>query len=253
MVDACLHTGTHYLDLTGEIPVYEAIASRDAEAKARGVMLLPGTGFDVVPTDCLALHLKQRLPSATRLSLAFHGEGPAGLPPGTQKTAIELAPYGDRVRRNGRLEIPEAGGKTRAGRFWQGPSAGCTPDLGRCLHGLFQHRHSQHRSLYGLCPNRSANKWLRLALVTSLIKTGRHPEFIKARGKARSNRGGTRPHLCPCLGRGGRRTGAQGRVKAAWAGSRGHLDHASCPGGGQESPIRQCSPGVSDTRQGLWR
>lgn len=121
MVDACLRTGAHYLDLTGEIPVYEAIAARDAEAKARGIMLLPGVGFDVVPTDCLAVHLKQRLPSATRLTLAFHIEGPAGLPPGTQRTAIELIPYGNRVRRNGRLETPERGIETRMIDFGHGP------------------------------------------------------------------------------------------------------------------------------------
>ena len=121
MVEACLQTGTHYLDLTGEIPVYEAIASRDAEARSRGVMLMPGVGFDVVPTDCLALHLKQRLPSATRLALAFQSEGPAGLPPGTQKTAIEMARFGDRVRRNRRLEIPEPGMKTRPVDFGKGP------------------------------------------------------------------------------------------------------------------------------------
>jgi short subunit dehydrogenase-like uncharacterized protein len=121
MVEACLLTGTHYLDLTGELPVYEALAARDAEAKARGIMLLPGVGFDVVPTDCLAVHLKQRLPSATRLTLAFRGEGPAGLPPGTQRTAIELIPYGNRVRRNGRLEIPEQATKTRLIDFGKGP------------------------------------------------------------------------------------------------------------------------------------
>lgn len=121
MVEACLRTGTHYLDLTGEIPVYEALAARDAEAKARGIMLLPGAGFDVVPTDCLAVHLKQRLPSATRLALAFQFEGPAGVPPGTQRTAIELIPYGDRVRRNGRLEPPPQGPKTRLIDFGKGP------------------------------------------------------------------------------------------------------------------------------------
>ena len=103
MVDACLRTGTHYLDLTGEIPVYEALAARDAESKGRGVMLLQGVGFDVVPTDCLAVHLKRRLPSASHLTLAFHFDGPAGPPPGTQRTAIELLPYGNRVRRHGRL------------------------------------------------------------------------------------------------------------------------------------------------------
>jgi len=121
MVEACLRTGAHYLDLTGEIPVYEALAARDAEAKARGIMLLPGVGFDVVPTDCLAVHLKQRLPSATRLTLAFQSEGPAGLPPGTQRTSIELIPYGNRVRRNGRLETPERGMKTRTVDFGHGP------------------------------------------------------------------------------------------------------------------------------------
>jgi short subunit dehydrogenase-like uncharacterized protein len=121
MAEACLRTGTHYLDLTGEIPVYEALAARHAQAKARGVMLLPGIGFDVVPTDCLAVHLKHRLPSATRLTLAFHGEGPAGLPPGTQRTMIELIPYGDRVRRDGRLEPPEQATKTRMVDFGRGP------------------------------------------------------------------------------------------------------------------------------------
>lgn len=121
MVEACLRTGTHYLDLTGEIPVYAALAARDAEAKARGIMLLPGVGFDVVPTDCLAVHLKQRLPSATRLTLAFQAEGPAGLPPGTQRTMIELVPYGNRVRRNGRLECPAQSTKTRLIDFGLGP------------------------------------------------------------------------------------------------------------------------------------
>jgi short subunit dehydrogenase-like uncharacterized protein len=106
LADACLATGVHYLDITGEIPVFEALQAKDAEAKAKGVMLLPGVGFDVVPTDCLALHLKRLLPAATRLRLAIQTIGPAGLPPGTQRTAIELLDYGDRVRRNGELIRP---------------------------------------------------------------------------------------------------------------------------------------------------
>lgn len=121
MVEACLRTRTHYLDLTGEIPVYEGIAARDGDASRQGVMLLPGVGFDVVPTDCLALHLKQRLPSATRLTLAFRTQGPGGLPPGTQRTMIELLPYGNRVRRHGRLEVPERGVRTRMIDFGDGP------------------------------------------------------------------------------------------------------------------------------------
>jgi short subunit dehydrogenase-like uncharacterized protein len=121
MVDACLRTGTHYLDLTGEIPVYQAIAARDAEARERGVMLLPAVGFDVAPTDCLALHLKERLPTATHLTLAFQARGSAGLPPGTQRTAIELFRFGDRVRRGGALVSPTQPGKTRHVDFGRGP------------------------------------------------------------------------------------------------------------------------------------
>ena len=41
---------------------------RDEQAKQAGVMLLPAVGFDVVPTDCLAAHLKRRLPTATHLA-----------------------------------------------------------------------------------------------------------------------------------------------------------------------------------------
>src|SRR5271166_692368 len=120
LVEACLRSRAHYLDITGEIPVYEAVQARDEQAKARGVMLLPGVGFDVVPTDCLALHLKQRLPTATRLR-PFQSVGPAGLPPGTQRTAIELLDYGDRVRRNGKLVRPQTGGGTIAVDFGDGP------------------------------------------------------------------------------------------------------------------------------------
>ena len=121
MADACLRAGVHYLDITGEIPVFEALAARDAEAKSRKVMLLPAVGFDVVPTDCLAAHLKRRLPSATRLTLAFQSVGRSGLPPGTQRTMIELLPFGDRVRRGGKLVVPESGVKTRTLDFGQGP------------------------------------------------------------------------------------------------------------------------------------
>ncbi|HEV7879215.1 MAG TPA: hypothetical protein VGP39_14205, partial [Bradyrhizobium sp.] len=65
MADACLRVGVHYVDITGEIDVFEALATRDAESRAAGVMLLPGAGFDVVPSDCLAAHVKARLPTAT--------------------------------------------------------------------------------------------------------------------------------------------------------------------------------------------
>jgi short subunit dehydrogenase-like uncharacterized protein len=102
MADACLRTGTHYLDITGEIDVFEALARRDAEAKGKGIMLLPGVGFDVVPSDCLALHLKQRLPDATDLKLYIGGSND-GVSRGTAKSMVEAVPGGTRVRRDGRI------------------------------------------------------------------------------------------------------------------------------------------------------
>src|SRR5439155_18184361 len=71
MADGCLRASVHYLDITGEVGVFEALADRDGEAKKAGIMLMPGVGFDVVPSDCLAAHLKQRLPSASNLALGF--------------------------------------------------------------------------------------------------------------------------------------------------------------------------------------
>ena len=102
MLDACLAAGTHYLDITGEIDVFEAAAARDSKAKSAGVMVLPGVGFDVVPSDCLAAHLHQRLPDATELALAI--DALQKISRGTQKTALEGMSDGmQRVRRAGRI------------------------------------------------------------------------------------------------------------------------------------------------------
>ena len=102
MVDACMQTGTHYLDITGEISVFESLAARDAEAKNAGVMLLPGVGFDVVPSDCLALQLKQALPDATTLRLFFKFMG-GGVTQGTAKTIAEGMGLGSIIRKNGKF------------------------------------------------------------------------------------------------------------------------------------------------------
>lgn len=102
MVDACLATGVNYLDITGEIPVFESILARGAEARRAGVVLLPGIGFDVVPTDCLALALKERMPDATHLDLAFVTEG-GGWSPGTLATMIESLPHAGAMRSDGRI------------------------------------------------------------------------------------------------------------------------------------------------------
>ncbi|MSP19091.1 MAG: hypothetical protein EXR74_05925 [Bdellovibrionales bacterium] len=101
MLNACLSLGIHYLDITGEISVLERVLSQDSEAKKQGSVLIPGVGFDVVPSDCLAALLSEKLPAAHELNLAFHGE--ATLSPGTTKTMLEILPRGGKIRRDGKL------------------------------------------------------------------------------------------------------------------------------------------------------
>ncbi len=118
MVRACIDRGVHYLDITGEIGVFESIASLDGRAKDAGVMLLPGTGFDVVPTDCLAAHVAQRLPDATRLFIGISGSG--RLSRGTMTTALEKTGKGGQVRRGGRIVSVPAAWRTRDIDFGDG-------------------------------------------------------------------------------------------------------------------------------------
>ena len=119
MVDACIATGTHYLDITGEIAAFEAIFKRHDEAAAAGVALIPGVGFDVIPTDCMAAMLFEALPDATHLELAFGGEG--GVSRGTLRTAVEGIPYGGWIREGGKFKSVPSGWKTREIPFSRGP------------------------------------------------------------------------------------------------------------------------------------
>ncbi len=102
MVAACLRQGVHYLDITGEIPVFEALARRDEEARRHGVLLLPGVGLDVVPSDALAAHLKSLLPSATHLRLILCSIR-AGISRGTLRTMVLNLHRPSAIRREGRI------------------------------------------------------------------------------------------------------------------------------------------------------
>lgn len=119
MVDACLANGVQYLDITGEIDVLEAVLARDGEARDAGVALLPGSGFDVVPTDCLASMVVERLPDASSLDIAFRAGG--GLSPGTARTAVEGMGTGGRARVDGRIVSVPAGWRRRTVDFASGP------------------------------------------------------------------------------------------------------------------------------------
>ena len=116
MLEACLEVRAHYLDITGEIPVFAHCHAQHERAVAAGIVVAPGAGFDVVPTDCLAAQLKRAMPDAQRLVLAFEaGGGPSR---GTALTSVEGLGQGGCIRRGGRLTRVPLAWKVR--RFERG-------------------------------------------------------------------------------------------------------------------------------------
>ncbi len=120
LVEGCLRTKTHYLDIAGEAPEFEALVTQDEAAKAAEVMLMPGVGFGIVPTDCMAAHLQERLPSATHLTLAFETEG--GVSQGTLRTLFKDLHKTGGVRLNGAFVPARPAEKQRLIDFGQGPT-----------------------------------------------------------------------------------------------------------------------------------
>ena len=86
MLNACVATRTNYVDITGEIEVFEAMWSRAEEIKRAGITAVPGAGFDVVPTDCLAGYVADKSERPASLVIALRGLESASQ--GTLRTAI---------------------------------------------------------------------------------------------------------------------------------------------------------------------
>ena len=124
MMDACISAGADYLDITGEIEVIEWAVARGQQANDAGVALIPAVGFDVVPSDCLAAMLSDRLPDARVLQLAFSATG--GFSPGTTKTMLEGLPFGGRARIDGEIRRVPTAWKTMEIPFRDGPQLGVT-------------------------------------------------------------------------------------------------------------------------------
>lgn len=124
LATACMRTGTDYLDIAGEIDVLESMAGQDEAAHEAGITLLPAVGFDTVPTDCLAAHLHDRLPSATHLVLAIDGLGTFS--PGTIKSIVEGLSLPGAVREDERIRSVPLAWKTRRIDFGRGAKAAVT-------------------------------------------------------------------------------------------------------------------------------
>jgi len=101
MLTACLEAGTDYVDVTGEIEVFESIWARKEEIQRAGISVVPGAGFDVVPTDCMARYVSEQLPHADSLVIALKGLN--NVSQGTLRTAIRQISNPVLVREGGHI------------------------------------------------------------------------------------------------------------------------------------------------------
>lgn len=101
VVESCLRTETHYLDIAGEINDFEMLAGYDSEARKKNIMIMPGTGYDVVPSDCLSLYLSKKISNPEKLIICMSAL--RTMSHGTFKTGIEGIQHGNRIRKDGRI------------------------------------------------------------------------------------------------------------------------------------------------------
>ena len=121
MAEACIRTKRHYVDISGEIEGFEALAAMSEDAKRADVMLLPGGGFDVVPSDCLIKYVAEKLPAATHLELYIKSIG-SGVSRGTARSGIENSHRAGRIRRDGKIVSVPNVWDTKFVDFGRGPS-----------------------------------------------------------------------------------------------------------------------------------
>jgi len=108
MLEACLELGVHYLDITGEIHVFEHIFAQADRPEVQNIVVMPGVGFDIVPSDCLSKYVADQVPEVTNLTIALDAlrgdKTSSGTSAGSRKSGLEMIPGGIRARRNGKLE-----------------------------------------------------------------------------------------------------------------------------------------------------
>lgn len=194
MLEACLRAKAHYLDITGEIDVFAHCHQQDARAKAAGIVVLPGAGFDVVPTDCLAAQLKRDLPEATSLVLAFDAGG--GPSPGTAKTSVEGLAKGGRARIGGEMRrVPLAWKQRSFDRDGEARSAMTIP--WGDVYTAYVSTGIPDIEVYMAVPPALIGRVRRLRLVRPLLGFGPVQRFMKARiektvrGPSEASRGQT--------------------------------------------------------------
>lgn len=178
MIEACIQSKTHYLDITGEITVFEMAKSYDAQAKEAGIILCPGVGFDVIPTDCLASQLKEIMPDATHLALGFDSK--SGFSPGTAKTSIEGLASGGKIRKDHKIISVPLAYKTRKIDFGNGEKLAMSIPWGDVSTAHFTTQIANIEVYIPASPN-LVKKLKRMNFIRPLLGLGFVQNFLKKR------------------------------------------------------------------------
>jgi short subunit dehydrogenase-like uncharacterized protein len=101
LIEASIAEGVHYLDTTAEFAIYAVAEAQSAAAAAAGVMLAPGVGWDVVPSDAVAVRAAGRTPRPVRLRVALKVTG--GFSRGSVSSAAGIGDLIGLVRSEGEL------------------------------------------------------------------------------------------------------------------------------------------------------
>ena len=185
MMEACIAAHRPYLDITGEIDVFELAHGLDSRARSAGIPLCPGIGFDVVPTDCVASVLKDALPAARNLALGF--DGGQHISPGTARTMAASMGDGGFVRRNGSLVRVRLGWKTRQIDFGRGEKLAVTIPWGDVATAYYSTGIGNIQVYIPASPG-TVRRMRRLNMVRPLLGIGPVRRFLESRAAA-STRG----------------------------------------------------------------
>jgi short subunit dehydrogenase-like uncharacterized protein len=154
LAEACLRAGVHYLDIGNELQVFRTLYGLDQTARQAGITIMPGAGFGVVATNCLARYVSDAVGGAAILEVATRA-ATAQQGPGVAATRQENMPYGGWIRQAGHLEPCPLGSGTITITLPDGPCLIMPLPTGD-LEAAFQATGAADITAYGAVPGHPA-------------------------------------------------------------------------------------------------
>ena len=151
LAEACLRAGVHYLDIGNELQAFRALYDLDERARDAGVTIMPGAGFGVIATNCLARYVSDAVGGAAILEVATRA-ATAQQGPGVAVTRQQNMPYGGWIRQAGHLEPCPLGSGTMEITLPDGPCLIMPLPTGD-LEAAFQATGAADITAYGAVPD----------------------------------------------------------------------------------------------------